>query len=147
MRAGHLTPLRLPLSKHLRHRAAQHDFDGADRAIRGELLPAAGRLCSGLNATVEEAAGVLACCRARRVSRLGRLVTTVLAAVAAFAVVFAAAVAAVVASGRRRRSDLLLRLPTSGLGGGGGGGGGGAHHYYYSQGSGRPASRTASWGL
>lgn len=97
------------------------------------MLPAAGRLCSGLDSTISEAAEVLACCRARRVSRLGRIAFTVLASVAAFAVVFAAAIAAVIVSGRRRRNlDDLLRLPTSGLS-------------QYS----RPVSRNSpsSWGL
>lgn len=119
----------------------QHDFAAADKTIREDMLPAAARLCTGLNATLTEAATVLACCRARHVSRLGRMVTMVVVAVIAFAAVFAAAIGGVVISGRRRRNlEDLLRLPTSGLGGYGGGS-------YTKPGGGLGGGRGGSWAL
>ncbi len=106
----------------------QHDFAAADKSIRESMLPAAARLCAGLDATIEEGQQMMACCGARHVSTLGRLVWMVVAAVLGFAVFFALAVLLVVLSGRRRRAAEVFALPTYGLS-------------QYS----RPASRRTSW--
>jgi branched-subunit amino acid ABC-type transport system permease component len=92
------------------------------------MLPAAARLCEGLDATLEEARTVMACCTARHGSTLGRAAALLAAAAVAFAVVLAAAVLAEVVVLRRRRLSHALMLPTYGMS-------------QYS----RPASRQHSW--
>ncbi|KAI8469957.1 MAG: hypothetical protein J3K34DRAFT_521754 [Monoraphidium minutum] len=120
-----------------------HDFTTADTVIERDLLPTAAKLCAGLDAALEQAEGVMACCAARHVSALGRAIRVTIAAAAAFTAVFTAAIALAVMSGRRRRSLTELGLPTYGM----------SQYAPPSRpGSGlsfasRPASRAQSWGL
>ncbi|KIZ06288.1 hypothetical protein MNEG_1669 [Monoraphidium neglectum] len=119
------------LTQHLEALASDlysHDFASADETIRTAMLPAAARLCEGLDATLEEARTVMACCTARHGSTLGRAAALLAAAAVAFAVVLAAAVLAEVVVLRRRRLSHALMLPTYGMS-------------QYS----RPASRQHSW--
>jgi len=94
------------------------------------MLPTAAKLCSGLDAAIQEGEEMMACCGARHVSVLGRMVWTVFVAIGGFAAVFALAIIGVVLAGRRRRDVRVFQLPTYGLS-------------QYS----RPASRTKSWQL
>lgn len=98
--------------------------------ISDTLLPAAAALSSGLDAALGDAAAIMACCRARHPSLLGRAVRAGAAAVGGFAAFFGVAACIAVVAGRRRRLAGALQLPTYGLS-------------QYS----RPASRQHSWQL
>jgi hypothetical protein len=93
--------------------AAQHDFAPADATIRDGLLPTAARLTAGLDAAMAGARAVVACCRARHVSKFGRLVKLLLLAAGGFTGVFVVGVALAWLGGRRRRSSSGLQLPTT----------------------------------